>query len=394
VAGVDRLAVPPRETAGFVGVVSQSVRLSFVASTVAEELGFALAMRRSAQSEIDARVLEVAELIGIVHLLTRDITALSAGEACLAAIGAALAGDPVLLLVDEPLADLDHAARERVVAVLDELAHRDGVCVVVAEHSMREWGTVPDRRLGLSGSAVRVVAPVILDELDDPITPSPPTGAPLAEVRHLSVTHGDHRAVDAAALDLFPGEIVALTGPNGAGKSSLLHAMARPTGAGTVVVDGQDVRSLKRRSRRRAVSLVPEAFDDLLFATTVAEECRRADRVAGAASTSALFLRFLGADELDPRDLMERHPRDLSAGERLCLVLAIQLSVRPRVILVDEPSRGLDADARRLVGEALRLAAADGSAVIMATHDRDFARKYSTRELRMVDGRVLVGVVT
>lgn len=379
VGGVDRLAVPPRETAGFVGVVLQSVRLSFVAGTVAEEIGFALANRGVAPSIVTDRTGEVAERLGIAHLLGREIHALSAGEACLVAIAAALVEHPVLLLVDEPLAELDDAARHRVVGVLDALAHEAGVCVVVAEHAPADWGDRPDARLELRDGSLFPWSAAAAAELPAalPIAPGPT----VAEVRSVSVDHAGRTAVDAVSLTLAAGEIVALRGPNGAGKSSLLHAMARP--AGSVLVDGIDLSRLKHRARRSAVALVPEAFDDLLFATTVDEECRRADRAGGGQGTAALLAQFLGrAIEGD------RHPRELSAGERLCLVLAIQLSARPRVLLVDEPSRGLDAAARALVGGALRAVAASGTAVLLATHDGEFAARYATRTLRMSAGRL------
>ncbi|MEO5921849.1 MAG: ATP-binding cassette domain-containing protein, partial [Pseudolysinimonas sp.] len=154
VGGVDRMSTPPRETAGFVGVVSQSVRLSFVAATVSEELGFSLAMRGAEPAVLQKRVEEVAADLGIVHLLDREVGTLSAGEACLVAIGAAITSRPALLLLDEPLADLDTAARERVVAELDRLAHDHAVCVVVAEHSTRHWGSTVDSVLELRDGTV------------------------------------------------------------------------------------------------------------------------------------------------------------------------------------------------------------------------------------------------
>jgi len=314
-------------------------------------------------------------------LLTREITALSAGEACLVAIAAALVSRPVLLLVDEPLADLDSAARDRVVGVLDRLAHDAGVCVVVAEHNLREWESVADARFELRNATL---TPAEL--LPAPVTTAAPRpagepGSPIAKVRHVSVTHGTRVAVDDASLDIAAGEILALRGPNGAGKSSLLDALARPRAVGTVTVGGSDVAGLRPRARRHAIALVPESADDLLFATTVQEECRRAG--AGAA---ALFSDFLGLD--GTASLLARHPRDLSAGERLCLVIAIQLSAGPNVLLVDEPTRGLDASARELVGSALSRAAASGVAVVFATHDSDFADRFATRTLAMADGRI------
>ena len=388
VAGVDRTAVPPRETAGFVGVVSQSVRLSFVAATVADELGFALAARGVAPVIVRARVTELAERLGITHLLDRGIEALSAGEACLVAIGAALVEQPVLMLVDEPLADLDAAARIHVVHLLARLAHEAGVCVVVAEHAVDDWAGHPDSRLELvNGSLSRVDAAEV--PAAPPAKRTTAVGPPIAEVRHVSVSHGDRLVVDDATLSLGSGELVALRGPNGAGKSSLLHAMALPSRDDTVIIAGRDVHRMPRRTRRTAVALVPEAFDDLLFATTVGGECRRADDRAGVTGTAAMFAHLLGVDlDDDAHELLERHPRDLSAGERLCLVLAIQLSARPSVLLVDEPSRGLDAAARELVGRVLVEAAASGTAVVVATHDREFADRFATRTITMTAGRL------
>ncbi|MEB0305251.1 ABC transporter ATP-binding protein, partial [Cryobacterium sp. 10I1] len=202
--------------------------------------------------------------------------------------------------------------------------------------------------------------------------------------------------VDAVSLELAAGEIVALEGRNGAGKSSLLNALALPSTRGTVIVAGQDVSDMHRRNRRRAVALVPENFDDLFFATTVADECRRSDRStrrragprAGLApgSTAGTFARLLGHDSAAAAPLLERHPRDLSAGQRLCLAIAIQLADTPALLLVDEPTRGLDAAARSLVGTALERASSRESAVLFATHDHDFTRSFAIRTLHLEAG--------
>ena len=391
VAGVDRVIVPPRETAGFVGVVAQCVRSSFVAATVSEELGFALTIRGVAAEVVQARVTEVADRVGITGLLGRDIHALSAGEASLVAIAAALVQHPVLLLVDEPLADLDDDARARVVALLDRLAHEAGVCVVVAEHREREWGSVPDRTLRIEeGRLVPADGTSAAIESVAVEGPSPGrSGDVVARLRDVSATFGDRVVVEPVSLDLRAGEIVALRGPNGAGKSSLLNAIARPQVPGRVVVDGRDVKTLPARRRRELVALVPERVDDLFFASTVAEECRRADR-RGPAPTADRFLALLGRG--DRAAIVARHPRDLSVGERVVLALAIQLSASPRVLLVDEPSRGLDAAARRLVADALVRAAGAGAAVVIATHDREFADSLAILTITLADGRLSTAV--
>ncbi|CAN5314495.1 hypothetical protein BH11ACT3_BH11ACT3_17180 [soil metagenome] len=390
VAGADRATTPPRDTAGFVGVVAQSVRMSFVSATVADELGFALSVRGVAPVIVRARATEVAGNLGITHLLDRSIDALSAGEACLVAIGAALISNPVVLIVDEPLADLDTEARARVVDILDRLAHEAGVCVVVAEHAIEAWGDLPDLRLELRDGAVhRVNRPTRSPAQRHPHRSSA-RGKQLLRVRHLSVEHDGQTAVDDVSFDLITGEVVALRGPNGAGKSSLLHALARPTERGVVTVGDLDVAGLRPRARRSAVALVPESSDDLLFATTVAGECRRS-----GVATADIFAGFLGFDAArDPDAIWGRHPRDLSVGQRLCLAIAIQLSARPDVLLVDEPTRGLDAAAQHIVGHALERAAASGAAVVVATHDRDFAERFTTRTISMTAGRIVDATVT
>ncbi|MGW9631282.1 ATP-binding cassette domain-containing protein [Agromyces sp. NPDC055520] len=408
IGGLDRHDHPPRETAGVVGAVAQQVRLSFAAETVRDEIGFALTTHGLESTLIAERVHRTAEELGIDHLLDRPVTALSAGEATLVAIAAALVSKPALLLVDEPLAELDAAARLRVCAVLDAVAHESGACVVIAEHRTAEWQGIADIWLEIRDARVAEAAEPTAGPYDDPVLAAPPDGSarvaaatpidagdrtapgprhPLASIRGLDARHGDAIAVRAASFELSPGEVVAIAGSNGAGKSSLLGAMAVPDAAGRVSIDGVDVAALSPPARRGAITLVPEQFDDLFFATTVAGECHRADRrTTPATPTATTFTALLGRD-LDASSLL-RHPRDLSAGERLCLAIAIQLAPSPAVLLVDEPARGLDAAARRLVGEALVRVGRTGRAVLFATHDREFAARYASRALSIDRGTV------
>ena len=396
IAGADRASTPPRDTAGFVGLVAQNVRLGFAAETVHDEIGFALAVRNVAAEIVHARVLEVAARLKIEHLVDRPIEQLSAGEASLVAIAAAIVNHPILLLVDEPLADLDTGARDRVCTVLGQLAHEAGVCVVIAEHNTSEFASIADAWLQIRGSRLHQLPAAEFRTThggENAILAPRPTATvpavPVASIRRLSVLHQSDLVVDDVSFEVQAGELIALRGSNGAGKSSLLRAIALPTAADTVIIAGNDVHSLKRRTRRRAVALLPENFDDLLFAITVGEECRRADRGMTGLSTAQIFTHLLGFDTTaDAAPLLQRHPRDLSAGERLCLVMAIQLAARPALLLVDEPTRGLDHRARVLVSDALLKAASHSAAVIFATHDDDFALGLATRTLRMEAGRL------
>jgi len=400
VVGHDRTAVPPRDTARGVGAVLQNPRDAFATERVADEIGLALELRGVAPVIVAGRVREIAERVGIAPLLDRRLRTLSAGEATLVAIAAAVVEHPILLVVDEPLADLDVDARARIVGLLDALAHEAGLCVVVAEHRAAEFAGIADTWLRVEDGAVRVAedagaerAPCAIQAIrrenspHGPIRPDSATDCLNTEhpaaltVADLTVRHGDRIAVRDAAFSLAAGEIVALTGPNGAGKSSLLAALAQ---------------------RENGVALVPDASDDLFVRDTVAAECRRADRRAHRrhradesaadvpAATVARFAALLSLDADAPALLRRRaqHPRDLSAGERRCLAIALQTARRPTVLMIDEPTRGLDPHARDLVARAIVAQAEAGVAVLVATHDAGFAAAVADRMLAMRDGVV------
>ncbi|KIS25979.1 ABC transporter [Arthrobacter sp. SPG23] len=398
VAGADRAATPPRDTARRIGVVLQNPRAAFATTRVRDEITLALELRGMASAAAKARVLEVAEGIGVSALLDRNVSTLSAGEATLVAIAAAVVEQPALLLVDEPLADLDTAARGHVIAVLNALARDAGVCVIVAEHRAEplvpvadSWWTIDDGTLtpaaGVPGAAPPPSRPV-----DAGPTPALPADfAPVLTATKLAVHRKGKPLVRDASLTLHRGEVMALVGPNGAGKSSLLVALA--LGEGTVS-EGTG-RAVKRDGGTLdggRVALVPDASDDLFTRDTVAGELRAAERRQSRRKnggqprpgSAAARLARLRGDVRIP--IGHEHPRDLSAGERRILAIALQTMDDPQVLLIDEPTRGLDPAARTAVSAALRAAAESGAAVLIATHDLDFAHSLGARILPMRDG--------
>lgn len=401
VAGADRAATPPRDTARLIGVVLQNPRAAFASTRVRDEISLALELRGMASGTAKARVLEVAEHIGVSALLDRNISTLSAGEATLVAIAAAVVEQPALLLVDEPLADLDTAARGHVIAVLNALARDDGVCVIVAEHRAAALVPVADSWWTIDGGAlVAGAAPSapLPRALAVPTPTLPADLVPVLAAANLSVHRKGAPLVRDASLTLHRGEVVALVGPNGAGKSSLLVALA--LGEGTV---SEGTRGEGTADGGR-VALVPDASDDLFTRDTVAAELRAADRRQARARRSGRRhpdRRRPGGDQLpavpaasrlsrlrgDVRiPIGQEHPRDLSAGERRILAIALQTMDEPQVLLIDEPTRGLDPAARTAVAAALRAAADSGAAVLIATHDLDFAHGLGARILPIRDG--------
>ncbi|MFE2169333.1 ATP-binding cassette domain-containing protein, partial [Streptomyces sp. NPDC059447] len=219
-----------------------------------------------------------------------------------------------------------------------------------------------------------------------PAGPAPAGGAP-AEVRDLGVRRGRREVLRGITLTVTPGETVALMGRNGAGKSTLLSALVGTVApaTGEVSVGGLAPHRTPPPEMVRRVGLVPQEPRDLLYADTVAAECAAADSDAGAAPGTCREL----VTSLLPDVPDDVHPRDLSEGQRLALALALVLTGRPALLLLDEPTRGLDYAAKARLIEILRGLAADGHAIVLATHDVELAAEVAHRVLILAGGEIV-----
>ncbi|MFJ4363338.1 ABC transporter ATP-binding protein [Streptomyces chartreusis] len=218
-------------------------------------------------------------------------------------------------------------------------------------------------------------------------TPIAPASPHAAEVQALSVTRDHIRALRHIDLTVTPGETVALMGRNGAGKSTLLNTLVglvEPT-TGSVAVGGAVPHRTPPRDLVRRVGLVPQEPRDLLYADTVAAECTAADADAGAEPGTCRAL----VSELLPGIADATHPRDLSEGQRLTLALAVVLTARPPLLLLDEPTRGLDYAAKERLVTLLRDLAGRGHAIVLATHDVELAAELADRVVLLADGEVI-----
>ncbi|MFH9015161.1 ABC transporter ATP-binding protein [Streptomyces sp. NPDC017943] len=221
----------------------------------------------------------------------------------------------------------------------------------------------------------------------DRAVPAAQDAVHVAEVRALAVTRGRVRALRHIDLTVDPGETVALMGRNGAGKSTLLNSLVgllAPT-SGTVLVDGATPHRTAPKDLVRKVGLVPQEPRDLLYADTVAAECAAADQDAGADPGTCRAL----VGDLLPGVADGTHPRDLSEGQRLALALAVVLTARPPLLLLDEPTRGLDYAAKARLATVLRTLAAEGHAIVLATHDVELAAEIAHRVVLLAEGEVI-----
>ncbi|WP_052667223.1 ABC transporter ATP-binding protein [Nitriliruptor alkaliphilus] len=431
VAGRDTRTHPPRDLADVVGVVGQDPLAGMVTDIVEEELAYGMESLALPPDVMRRRVEETLDLLGLVHLRHRPIRTLSGGERQRVAIGAVLTVGPQVLVLDEPTSALDPPAAEEVLAALQRLVHDLGMTVLLAEHRLERVVQFADRVVLLRGgdrppvigdpATVLTSAPVappvvelgriarwdplpltvrdarrragpLRDALTGrrppPLGPSPAAGSPpAASVEDLVVRFGTTVALRHVDLTVRAGEVLAVMGRNGAGKSSLLGALigsAAPT-SGTVQVGGVAPHELAGKDLVRRVGLVPQQPADLLYAPTVAEECAAADTDAGADPGSCRKL----LDRLVPGLDDDHHPRDLSEGQRLALVLSIVLTAAPPVLLLDEPTRGLDLGAKVRLVEILSELAAEGHAVVLATHDVELAAEVATRTVVLADGEVV-----
>jgi energy-coupling factor transporter ATP-binding protein EcfA2 len=329
IGGVDRLTTSIAATSEFVGYVPQNVRDAFVAATVREELAFGLVSAGFANGAIDARLSEVIPVLGLEGLLDRHVEELSAGEAVIVALGAALATRPTLLLLDEPFADLDAGQAQRVAELLQGLATTTQMCIVVAEHRINLVAPFASRRLHLEEGALVE-----------------------ASLNRISGMESSPAAVDSN------GEAIrAIVSPNGSGKTTALIARAQAA-PGTV-------------------ALVPEVLGDFFVRDSVDAECRRSDHTAGvAAGTTKGLLRSLIGASVD--DLSGRHPRDLSHGQQLALAISVQMAGGASELLIDEPTRGLDSHIRLDLASLLGRVS-QTTRVTVATHDPDFVHLLRAR---------------
>ncbi|MFF1676253.1 ABC transporter ATP-binding protein [Streptomyces sp. NPDC058256] len=453
VAGRDTRTHKPRELADVVGTVGQDPLSHFVTDTVEDELAYGMESLGLAPDVMRRRVEETLDLLGLADLRDRPIATLSGGQQQRVAIGSVLTPHPKVLVLDEPTSALDPAAAEEVLAVLQRLVHDLGTTVLLAEHRLERVIQYADQVVLLPSpgaapllgppSEVMAVSPVYppvvgLGRLADwsplpltvrdarrragalrerlatpappPVRVSTPAPAPVAgpprrarflrkhtpeapapqqpaEVEALTVRRGRIEALRRVDLTAAPGETIALMGRNGAGKSTLLGALVGlvEPAAGSVRVGGAVPHRAAPRDLVRRVGLVPQEPRDLLYADTVAAECAAADADAGAGPGTCRAL----VSELLPGIGDGTHPRDLSEGQRLALALAVVLTARPPLLLLDEPTRGLDYAAKARLVTLLRTLAAEGHAIILATHDVELAAELAHRVVILADGEVV-----
>ena len=377
VSGLSVVATPTRRLARHVGFVFQDPELQTVYATVEREVAFGLENSAVPPAQIPGRVDEALAEAGAQHLAGRTMRTLSGGERQRVALASALAMRPELVVLDEPTSQLDPEGADLVLEAVRRIGGA-GRSVVISEHRLQPLLSAATQLVGVAGGRVTTSQPGAWQGRARPAGPRAhrAAGEEVAALHRLTAGFGAAAVLQGVELTVGGGEVIALMGPNGGGKTTLLRVIAgllRPSSG-----------SVTRRPGR--VAYLPQNPAALLHRPSVRDEVRfTLDRANGAArgETPERMLESLGL-----LHVAGRYPRDLSSGERQRAAAAAVLAGSPRLVLLDEPTRGMDAAARDSLARVIERLRDEGAGVVIATHDADLREAVADRTLTVKDGAV------
>ncbi len=426
VAGLDPVEVGPEGMAEAVGFVGQDPEAHFVAETVEQELAFTLENFGVPRPLMRKRVEEVLDQLKLSALRHRRIETLSGGEKQRTAIASVMTLQPKVLVLDEPTSQIDPQGAEEVLTLLRQLNEDLGLTVVVSEQRLERVAQYADYILAFPGSGeppvwghprdvlaeVDYVPPLValgkaLGWQPLPLTQkearkfasgisipengshdTPPKGEVAVRLEKVHFGYSDEDVLRGISLEIRYGEVLALMGRNGVGKTTLLKlvvGLLKPRkgqierwAGGARLGDSLD-------EIIQVVGYVPQDPTAIFFSDTVREEIAFTLGQHGLPTAPPKAI----VDALALEHVLDRYPRDLSGGEKQRAAIAAMTAHDPDVILMDEPTRGLDYLIKEELTNFLRSKAAEGKAVVMATHDTELVGKCADRVVILGNGEIV-----
>jgi energy-coupling factor transporter ATP-binding protein EcfA2 len=439
------------QTARYIGMVQQSPENQTVTDRMLSELVFAMENVGFKADLMRRRAAELSHYFGLDALLGKHVSELSGGQKQLVQLASVLALQPRLLLLDEPTARLDPLAARELIQLLQRINQELGITILIAEHRYEELLPAVDRVIAMEHGSIRhtgdarkavrsfwsdgneswkaFVPPIprlFLEQAGSPEESVPLTVKEgrnqlgrllsLEAARRSAAGHSERNeaarearsalleckelwlqyapkadpVLRNASLCVYDGEVLAILGANGAGKTTLLKAMAgmlKPQ-KGKVLLRGRNLGKWKPYELAARIGYLDHNPLTYFSEETVELELQQAaarapEREAGLAGINADIVNRLGLGRV-----LDKHPYDLSEGERQLAAFAAVLLAGPELLLLDEPTKGLDPNAKRQWGELLREQQQMGTTIVMVTHDMEFAEKYATRCAMLFDGTI------
>jgi energy-coupling factor transport system ATP-binding protein len=437
VSGVSASEGPTSQLAGEVGLVFQDPERQSVMSRVDNEVAFGLECLGTDSDKIGPRVDRALASVGLEDRASDMVSELSSGQAQRLALADVLAMEPRVLALDEPTSQLDPVAAEEFLRYLDRERRRSGTTVLLAEQRLDRGLQLADRVIVLSRGRVvfdgtprefandgwsgdEEVPTATLKEVFHDHGPVPmgtaearerledllsrgvlelkvdrqrPSDDILVRCEDVHFSYQPGKAVlRGADLDLRTGEVLVLVGPNGSGKTTLarqLNGLLRPSD-GRVLIAGEDTSEMPVASLSSQVALLTQNPGDYLFERTVDRELRLTASYRGLGLEEAADQIDILLERLGLYPYVDRFSWDLSAGQRQRVALGALMVGAPRVLVLDEPTRGMDTSHKASLAGMLRELAGEGKAIMVITHDQEFAARVGDRYAVLEDGRITV----
>lgn len=425
--GAELSSLEPKRSAAEIGFVMQSPQHQIVTDKVWHELAFGLESLGLPQDEISRRVAETASAFGLGELYERETEELSGGQKQLLSLAAVLVMQPKLLILDEPTAQLDPIAASEFIITVKKLNQDYGITVIMSEHRLEEAVTVCDRLMVMENGTIIVddipeKAVSCLGDRPDILRGMPSAARLFTELNGRGICpltvrsgrsfieknygnflkdlpeekyiHSSNAAIEFSnvffryekkspdilkgmTLKVYEGELFCVLGGNGSGKTSFLKAasgLVKPY-SGSIKIFGEKLSSYKNQSLyRNCLTMLPQDVQTVFLKNTVREELEE----CGANTEELPF---------DLSQIMDKHPYDISGGQQQLVALAKALASDPRLILLDEPTKGLDAMSKLRIISVLRSLTNSGTTVLIVTHDVEFAAECSDRCALFFNGK-------
>ncbi|QGU95720.1 ATP-binding cassette domain-containing protein [Clostridium bovifaecis] len=409
-------------------MVFQDPERQLMMNKVHREVAFGLENTGVQERKIKRRVFEAIQFSNILDLAYKDINTLSGGQKQRVAIASAISYLPKCIILDEPTSQLDPTSSEEIISLIKKINEELGVTIIVIEQRLDKWFDAADKIFLMKEgkgvffggksemyakedeyintflpSYLRLCKLLKIDEMPNSfkkvrevlqnfkyinktLISHSLNDAIRIKIKDLGYSYGKEGALKGINLEIKEGDFISLLGPNGAGKSTLLKSiMGLVKYKGSIELEGKEVKKQKLRSIAQIIGYVSQNPNDYISKDTVYEEIKFTLDNYGIKDEIRIeeILKLL-----DIYKVKDKNPRDISGGERQRVAIASILILKPKVLLLDEPTRGIDAKTKECLGETLRELNRNGTTIIIVTHDVEFAAEYSNKFFLMFNGEI------